>query len=153
MHTKIPAPNSAGIFLLHPKLRLAAAAGLDDHVAVRQTSLDARDAAIGVAAAPAFVAATIGVFAHDDTITAFTTLLNDNLRGSRQSADDGCSNNSAQNKYLHFQTPLFLWCRKERRADQMVRLFQKDTFARNECVFIVADVTFLGARFGQADAG
>jgi hypothetical protein len=106
---KIPAPQSAGIFYCQNVTRLTATARLDDHVAVGQTRLDADDATVGVMTAPiivtpAFVTATIMILMHGNTGAASA---DDDLGGSRQSADNGSGNNGAQNKNFHFQTPSF----------------------------------------------
>jgi hypothetical protein len=93
-------------FLLTPQ-RSAAAARFDDHVAVRQPGLDANDAAIGVATAPAFVTAHV-VFAHNDAV-AITTLADFDLRRSRKASQRNGSNRSTQNKSSHSNLLRSLW--------------------------------------------
>jgi hypothetical protein len=106
---KIPAPQSAGIFYCQNVTRLTATARLDDHIAVGQTCLDADDATVGMMTAPiivtpAFVTTPIVMLVHRNTGAAS---MDDDLSGSRQSADNGSGNNGAQNKNFHFQTPSF----------------------------------------------
>jgi hypothetical protein len=134
---KIPAPQSAGIFYCRNGTRLTATARLDDHVAVRQTGLDADDAAVGVMAVPTFVTASIVMSAHDNTVTAFA---DHNFRRSRQCADNGSGNNGTQNKNFHFNLQCSSRVEKKRRRAQLVQLFQIVTCARNEQAFIAIHV-------------
>jgi hypothetical protein len=83
--------------------RSAAAAGLHDHIAIRQPGAHAHRAALRVVSPPSVVVAAVDMLTHDDVVT----ITDDNFRGRGKSAHKHSADGRTQNDHFHFSLLCF----------------------------------------------